>query len=525
MVPSITGETWGFSSTGGFVADASVPGGGARVGTHSLKVVPGETATLTFTAQTSSPTQFKNFVAGPRPYGGTAFAQTDYLGFQYYKATNNGATPSIVVTFTNNDATNTVFTKATPALGAWTQNTVLLSTGTGTAFIPTMGLNVKTVKVTNNDTVADLYIDDLYILYANAPPAGQVGTAHKDRVVLGGAPVAGSNSDPTLSTLFYSPANKPDEFPSTNTHLISGGAQSLSLTNRVTALREYGDAVIVGTQNAIFAWTVGTDGSPSRTVITTETGIDSPRAIVETPQGSLIFPWQRGFYILRQTGRQYASEKIAPLLNDIWLNVPWWTIGVRDEKTRTVRFWFRTLDPESDDADPTATTTGVVFDYVRAQAAGSSVWPSRMNQLADFSVEGYIDGIRETLYCRFAGADIYHMGADAGGNVESSVTLPWVEIQDKDKTALGRWIGLSVPYRATSTLRVFIRYANHPHDFTDSEFEEVESLKANPSITDSARVFFGRTSRWAQVRFQTQDYGFELYPTLSLISSPSLKSE
>src|SRR5690242_13089037 len=103
----------------------------------------------------------------------------------------------------------------------------------------------------------------------------------------------------------------------------------------------------------------------------------SPRAISETPSGSLLFPWQHGMYILRQTGRNYVSQKVAPIFNNVWLDEPWWTLSVKDEKTKTIRIWFRERFDE-DESDPTGTTNGIVFDYVRAQDSGAAVWPSRM---------------------------------------------------------------------------------------------------------------------------------------------------
>ena len=512
IIPSVTGETITFTGTSAFVADASVPGGGARVSTHALLVGPDDQALITFTAA-------RNFLAGPRPYGGTNFANTDFVQYQYFK-TANDASPDVELRFYKTYPTvYRSYPLATPTTSAtdWTLFSVV-RTGTDTGgFVDADMATIAAVEFRNNDTVNNLYVDDLYFLYANAPPAAQVGTAHKDRIVLGGVPVAGTNDDPALSTLFYSLAAKPDEFPSTNTQVISGGAQSLSRTNRITALREYGDAVIVGGQNAIFFWTIGTDGVPSRSVVTTETGIDSPRAIIETPSGSLIFPWQRGYYLLRQTGRNYVSQKIAPLLRDIWLEEPWWTMGIRDENTKTIRFWFRESF-DTDVADPALTTNGIVFDYVRSQDTGGAVWPAKMTQLADFASEAYVDGARETLYCRFNSPQIWRMHVDAGGTLEGSLTLPWLGVQTRDKTI--RWIGMHVPYAATTPVRVFVRYANHPNGFSTAPFEEIAQLDEDPEDGTPAHIYFGRSSKYVQVKFQSQDYGFEIFPPLTLIESP-----
>src|SRR3990167_3182828 len=523
LIPSITGETWVHGGTSGFETDAAITttfaangdtGGGSRVSTHSLLVSTSATSTVTF-ADTH------DYKVGPRPYGGTDFADTDYLQFQYYKTAKAG---DLSIVFYNTTVTKYVtftLTSANQTIDSWQTATLLRSAGVASGgFAAADWAEITKIDITNSDASNNMYIDDLYWLYANAPPAALVGTAHKDRIILGGVPVAGDFGDPALSTIFYSSSAKPDEFPTTNTQIISGGAQSLSRTNRISALREYGDAVIVGTQNSIFAWTIGTDGAPSRTVITTETGIDSPRAIVETPSGSLLFPWQRGIYILRQTGRNFISEKIGPLLANTWAGEPWWTHGLRYEKTKTIRFWYRVKEEDAA-SDPTATTTGVVFDYVRATDAGGAVWPSRMSQVADFAGEAYVEGVRETLYCKYAEQGIYRLHVDKGGTLESSITLPWLGTGKKDKIA--RWIGVTVPYSATATVRVFIRYANHPNEFDVAEFEEVQALVQNPDMTDPGRVYFGKNSRWAQVKFQAQDYGFEIFPPLTLIEAPTVK--
>lgn len=508
LEPAITGETVAFTGTSAFVTDALTPGGGARVGANSIMIGPSDAARITFSAA-------RNFLTGPKPYGGTNFANTDFIQFQYFKAADAGG-----ITIRFYKTYNTVYrtyTSTTPTTGAWTLES-LARTGADTGgFVDADMAAITDIEIISSDAANDTYIDDLYFLYANAPPAAQVGTAHKDRIVLGGVPVAGVNSDPALSTLFYSPVSKPDEFPSTNTQVMSGGSQSLSRTNRITALREYGDAVIVGGQNAIFAWTIGSDGTPSRSVITTELGIDSPRAIIETPSGSLIFPWQRGYYLMRQTGRNYVSQKITPILSDIWLEQPWWTMGIRDEKTKTIRFWFRESF-EDDIEDPGITTNGIVFDYVRSQDTGGAVWPSTMTQLADFASEAYVDGARETLYCKFDSPQIWRMHVDAGGTLQGSLTLPWLGVQTRDK--LVRWIGVHVPYSATSTIRVLARFANHPEDFDTATFVEIGQLDQGPADNVPAHVYFGKSSKYVQVKFQSQDYGFEIYPPLTLIESP-----
>jgi hypothetical protein len=505
--PNVTGETITLGGSSDWILDADTPGGGARLGTHCLKVASSQNVVIQFDAA-------RDYTAGPKPYGGTDFDTDDSVAIQYLKLEGSG---NVTLRFGNNAGTAHYEIELTSltADGTWNTKTALRSTVTTTGA-PNWN-SIERVTIFNDDAAADVYVDDFYFLYADAPPAASVGTAHKDRIVLGGVPIAGANNDPALSTLFYSPASKPDEYPSTNQQIISGGSTSLARTNRITALREYGDAVIIGTQNAIFSWTIGTSGEPSRSVITTETGIDSPRAIVETPAGSLLFPWQRGFYILRQTGRAYVSEKIAPILNDIWLEEPWWTIGVRDERTKTIRFWFR--EKHSGDDNPTTTTSGIVFDYVRAQELGESVWASRMTQRADFAVEAYVNGVRETLYCRFDGQDIYRMHILEGGALESYLVFPWLSLASRDK--LVKWSGVTVPYAASAIVRVFIRYANNPGEFEQAKYEEVDSLPPSPNLSVQGRVNFGKTARWAQIKLQSQMYGFEIFPPVDFVATPT----
>jgi len=510
---TVAGETW-VSHTGGgspgFIVDASLPVP-ARVGTSALRVGTSGTSTVDFDP-------VRDFRAGPRPYGGTQFATTDFIQFKYLKAAT--ANQCVVRFYTAPGGGGTLIGAHTlssiTADGTWHQASIARAADTAN------WATVASMVITNDDATNVIYIDDIYFLYADAPPAAQVGCAHKDRIILGGVPVAGSNSDPALSTLFYSPASKPDEFPSTNTQVMSGGAQSLSRTNRITAVREYGDAVIVGMQNTVLAWTVGTDGTPTRSVVSTENGIDSPLALVETPSGSLLFPWQRGIYMLRQTGRNYVSEKVAPLLRDIWLEEPQWTVGIRDESTKTVRFWFR----EVDESDPTQTTNGIVFDYVRAQDIGDAVWPSRMGQLADYATEAYVDGVRETLYSVNDAADIWRMGAATSGawlgtDTTAYIDLPWIGTQARDKVT--KWIGISVPYKSTVAIQVHVRYANHPHAFDSASFEQRDSLAASPTIATLSNIIFGGTTKWVQVRLQAATYGFEIFPPISLIAAPTTR--
>ena len=338
LVGAIAGaETWAFSSTGEFETDAQLItdgiGTGARVATHSLRIAPSETVRLTFNAA-------RDFVTGPAPYASRDFVNTDSIQFQYYKVADAGG-----LTIRFYKTYNTVYrtyTSTTTTTGAWTLDS-LVRTGADTGGFVDADLGAITdIEFISSDAANSTYVDDLYFLYSDAPPAAQVGVAHKDRIVLGGAPLIGTS--PSLGTLIYSNAEAPDNFATAginNTQAIGGGAESLAKTNQITALREYQDSVIVGTPGAIFAWTVGPTGTPARSTVSTEHGIDSQRGVIETPNGALLFPWQRGIYILRATGRQFIGAKIQPFLANVATDDMSWTMAVLDEKTKTIRFWFR----------------------------------------------------------------------------------------------------------------------------------------------------------------------------------------
>jgi len=338
MIGDVSFETWTYTGTSGSVADASVPGGGSRVGTHSIKVGPADRADVAFATP-------RNFTSGPEPHASRDFVTTDSLAFQYLKAATAG---NLIIHFVSDaHPTTTNFKSFTlaqadqTANNTWQQATILRSAGVDTGT-PVMTA-IRWVRIENqNDAVNDVYVDDLYWLYSDAPPAAQVGVTHKDRIVLGGSPLIGDV--PSLGTIIYSNAEAPDNFATAgvnNTQIIGGGVESLAKTNQITALREYQDSVIVGTPSAIFAWTVGAAGIPAKSTISTEHGIDSHRGLIETPNGALLFPWQRGIYILRSTGRQFIGAKIQPFLADITTDDMSWSLAVLDEKTKTIRYWFR----------------------------------------------------------------------------------------------------------------------------------------------------------------------------------------
>lgn len=517
LTGTTNGETWVQTGSNAFVADASVSQG-ARVGTGSLKLFHGggNNSRLNFTFQ---PTV--DLTAGPQPYGGRAIAATDYLSVSFVGASASATTGNVRIRFLDTTLAKYFEFTIAPQVDntLWKTYTVLRSSATSTG-----GPNwnaISYVQFFNDDAAQDVFVDDLYLLYNDAPAPGQVGTSHKDRIVMGGAPVGQNAGEPFLSTLFWSNAQNPDNFASSgifNTQNISGGFESLAKTNTITALREYLDSIVIGTPSAIFAWTVGTSGAPAKSTISTEHGIDSQRGVVETPNGSLIFPWQRGFYILRATGRQFIGAKIQPFIANMATDDPSWTMTVLDEATKTIRSWFRTGQ------NATNTSTGIIFDYVLAQETGDAVWSSRMTQLADWAVPAYINGSRVVLYTRYNDQQIYVLGSTGTGTLQSSITLPWLARQDDTKVA--KWLGVILAYASKVAVDVYIRYANNPGEFEAASFVKRGTLQAGPPINEQARVLFGGTTRWAQLKFQSETLasgGFEIFPPVHLIPVDSAR--
>jgi hypothetical protein len=520
--PSLAGETWTFpigATPGSLVLDASVPGGGSRVGAASVflpaNAGTGTTALCTFSGG-------KDFTKAPTPYGGRAFVSTDSAVFSYMGTTTASANAAIRY---ETDAANYFQVSISAAL---TANTWVLAGSILLSALTVVGApswaNISGIRFINNHATQGMYMDDIYLLYSDAPPSAAVGTSHKDRIVLGGAPLIGAV--PSLGTIVYSNAQNPDNYAAgatNNTQIISGGFESLAKTNQITALREFQDSVIVGTPSAIFAWTVNapalptTASSPAKSTISTEHGIDSQRGVIETPNGSLIFPWQRGFYILRATGRQFIGAKIQPFLTTMALDDPSWTMTVLDETTKTIRVWWRT------GANATATSAGIVFDYVLAQETGQAVWPSTMTQMADWAVPVYISGVRSIVYTRSGSPQIFVLNGNTttGGALTSYITLPW--LSRLDDTHVTKWLAATVAYASKVPVDVQIRYANNPGEFDSAVFTTRRTLPANPTITESARIGFGGTTRWAQIKLQattldsTAGQGFEIFPPVHLV--------
>jgi hypothetical protein len=513
LVTTTAGETWVQTGSNAFVADASVPLG-SRVGIESLKLVHGDNSRLQYTPGGSGTSQ--DFTLGPQPYGGRVFAATDSLVVSFVGASASATTGNARIRFL--DSTLTKYFEFTVVLGGidntvWHTYTMLKSDATNTG---TANWNaIQYVQFFNDDAAQDIYIDDLYFLYSDAPPPAAVGVSHKDRVVLGGAPIIGKSL--SLGTIVYSNAQQPDNFAN-NTQAISGGFESLAKVNQITALREYQDSVIVGTPSAIFAWTVGAAGTPAKSTISTEHGIDSHRGVIETPNGSLIFPWQHGWYILRATGRQFIGAKVQPFIAGMATDDPSWTMTVLDEATKTVRMWFR------EGLNATTTTGGLVFDYVLAQETAEAVWPSRMTQMAEWAVPVYINGSRVIILTRANDPQLYVLGGSTTGTLTSSVTLPWMG--GNDDTVTTKWLGVDLAYSSKVPLDVYVRYASNPHEFDAATFTLRRSLPANPTIQEQGRVLFGGSTRWAQVKVQATTLatgGFELFPPFKFVPVPTMR--
>jgi hypothetical protein len=514
----VAGESWVLGGTSSFVVDSQVPGGGARQGPETLQVAQSATCTVTYTASLNgSGASFtsRDLLNPPPPYTATpAFTGSDFLIFQYFK-------PAGAATFTVDFGSDNTFANyfrftVTPTTGSWQTARLARSTAavTGAPVWNTIGA----IRIINNDVTFVLYIDDMYMLYGNAPPAAQLSEVHKFFLVVGGVPTSTAN----LLTLFYSNASMPDYFPATNTQVMSNSVDVLAKTSQITAMKEYADQIIIGLPNAILSWTIGSDSKPVKSTITTVFGIDAARGVVETPTGSLIFPWQRGFYMIRATGRQYSSAKITPLLANMATDDPSWTMGIVDDQTKSVRYWFR------EGTSATRATNGVIYDYVRAQERGEPVWPSTMSQIADYATEAYVNGNRVVLYSRLNSPQIFVLGGGTSGSLTSWLTLPWMSRTGRDK--LAKAIGLTVPISTNVPVSVQVRYAQHPGEFDLANWTTVDTIQPNNASipvagqqTYAARVNLGSTSRWFQVRFLATQYGFEIFPPVEIVALETLK--
>lgn len=508
------GEQWIHQAGSGnkFEVDAKVTDG-ARVGLGSLKLTHRTNSFVNFVDPVdSSVARPVDFNQAPQPYGGDTFLDSDLLVVSCAVALGGREmqTGTLEIRFHVGSSTTKYF-KFTLSPAAtntgWTTVSALRSTRTlvGGA-VNGDWTNIGRITLINNDKAVEIFVDDFYWLYSNAPPAFAVATAHKTRVIAGGAPVLSTPGEPALSTLVWSDAGHPDNFPAANFELMSGGFNSLAQASAINALREYGDQVIVGCPQAIFAWTIGDSGNSVKSTISTEHGIDSHRGIVETPQGSLMFPWQHGLYILRSTGRQLMSPKIQYLVDSIDLADPSWTTAVVDEHTKTIRVSWRTK------SNTTMTTQGIIYDYVRAQQLSEPVFPSKFSQLFDYAVEAIVNGDRRTLYARQGDPQIYilHNERNTHGGTWTS---KWMSREHADK--LTKWLGVSVPYLAEQDITVEIRYADVPKTFDTAPFEDGNPLPANADIDAIGRVNFGAPSKWAQIRLSSPGY-FEVYPPLTM---------
>jgi hypothetical protein len=517
LMGTTQGETWVQTGSNAFVSDPTVPQG-ARVSTAALNLMPGagNNSRLQFTPG-GTPTSL-DLTLGPQPYGGRVFAATDSLVVSFIGNSATATTGNARIRFL--DSTLAKYFEFTITLGGidnttWHTYTMLRSAATSVGA-PNWNA-IQYVQFFNDDAARDIFVDDLYLLYSDAPPPAQVGVSHKDRIVLGGAPIIGTT--PSLGTVIYSNAQNPDNFANAgtnNTQNISGGFESLAKVNQITSLREYQDSVIIGTPSAIFAWTVGSSGTPAKSTISTEHGIDSHRGVIETPNGSLIFPWQHGYYILRATGRQFVGAKIQPFIANMATDDSSWTMTVLDEATKTIRTWFR------EGLSATHVTSGLVFDYVLAQETAEAVWPSKMTQMADWAVPVYINGSRVIILTKFNDPQLYVLGGSMTGSLTSYITLPWMG--EGDDTMATKWMGVDLSYASAVPVDVYVRYASNPQEFDSAAFTLRRTLPASPTATEQGRVLFGGTTRWAQVKIQATTLaagGFELFPPARLIPLPT----
>lgn len=486
-------------------------------GTSLVINVTSVTGSGTYTAWNIQATDVVDYTAPPQPYGGNTFTSSDFVVCSFIGQTFATTTGYVELRF-QQDATNYFSFKFFPNTNNAAWITLSQPIGAATVVGTPVWTSIRSIQFINNDAAYAIYVDDLYFLYLNAPPAIQVATSHKTRVVGGGAPVGAVPGEPFLSNLIWSDAGHPDNFPlTTNLQRISGGFESLARTNYISSLREYIDTVIIGTPQAIFSWTIGDTGLPVKSTISTEHGIDSHRGIVETPSGSLVFTWQHGVYILRSTGRQYISAKIEPILftynGGVFEDAPQWAMAVVDEKSKTVRICYR-----AGATDPGTNNAGIIFDYVRSQDQSEPVFPGRFTQVFDFAIPAYVNGIRETIYVKKGSNQIFRVQVQNSGTLQAYVTLPWDSLEHKMFT--DQWTGVSIPYASTVPIDVYVRYASNPGEFDAATFTKEDTLPANPDQATIARVLLGGATKYAQVKLQSESVGFEIFPPVTVLAMP-----
>ncbi len=416
------------------------------------------------------------------------FDASDFFQMQVYRAPGNAA-GNILITFTTNAAGTQTFTKSvTISDEGWNQLRILRS-----AFTDSGSANWATVKKFSVSTSSGEFFifDDAMMIYAKSPPIGKYIELYAQQLVVAGIP-----SD--LVAIKYSDAGTPEYFPASNIARFSGGRHALEKTDQITALRAYFDELIVGKVNS--AWTFsGTGTNVSISALPLTIGIDSHRGVVETPW-SLQFLFENNIFGARLTSRGLVSTNISSLLSTIDGNGLEHCTALRHDRSHTIRWSFREMDEESN-------TLGLIYDYQL------DAWCSKYTPGVAYYTRGIVDGNRELLMC--TGVDGHINRVDVGTkfnatNIQSYVTMPYIQAEVPDAQAhVCRWLNGTFYVRGTADVHVYARFADEPHEFETATFTDFGTITATPD-GDKGFVYFGKTSRWMQVKLQAEAGAFEV---------------
>ena len=355
-----------------------------------------------------------------------------------------------------------------------------------------------------SDVGTYVVVDDMVQKYALSPPAGKYVELYSQQLVVGGI-----SSDPVA--IQYSDAGVIDEFPADNVARFSGGRNALEKTDQITSLRSYFDELIVGKVNS--AWTFsGTGTNVSISALPLTIGIDGHNAIVETPW-SLHFLFENNIFGARLTSRGIVSSNVSSLLEDIDGASLDKTTTIRHDRTRTIRWAFRTS------AGNGSNDLGLIYDYQ------ADAWPSRYTPKISYYTRGIIDGVREILCAQYDG---YIRRVDVGTTfdgtaIESYVTLPYVQTENSNAMDnVTRWVDWTVYLKGTADVLVEARFADEPHEFDTATFTTFGTITATPD-GDKGYGYFGRTARWVQLRLRATAGAFEVLLPLVLGYSDTMR--
>jgi hypothetical protein len=473
-----TDEAW----AGTFIRPPSTNLNLRRVSLSSIRIRSSKSATITF----ASPP--KDFITGIN--GAPDFVATDNFRIWVYRAPK---TPSgtITITFKDNTTPTTKHFDVTTTIThlGWSELTILRS-----AFVNTgsaVWTNIGSMKIAVNSGSYFIF-DRASFQYIARPPIANLVELYNQQLVAGGIAT-------DLVSIQYSDPGTIDYFPAENSARFSGGRHAFEKTDQVTALRSYFDELIVGKVNS--AWTFsGTGINVSISALPLTIGIDGHRVIAETPW-SLQYPFENNIFGARLTSRGLVSNNINNLLNSLDGNNLDRGVVIRHDRTRTLRWSFRTTAAADAQND-----LGLIYDY------SADAWCCRYSPRVSYYTRGIVDGNREVLVVQYDGyvrrADV---GVDFDGTpIESYVTLPYMQTStEASMDKVTRWYDTTVYLKGTATVMVDARFADEPHQFDSAVFQTFGTVQATPN-SDKGTIPLGRTARWIQLRLRATSGAFEV---------------